>query len=172
MKIACTVLRGEGASNRSDLPDQQQGYGRKIKTIESFYQYNGKEMNDEFGLDLVDYGARWYDAKIGRFHVIDRFAEKYYEFGGYHYVANNPINSIDINGDSIYVAIDGYNYLYNNGQLFCGGDVFTPQEGTFGNTLLNALNSIASGGNFGRKLISTVASDANHDIQIREIESY
>ncbi|GEM_PF-4172795 len=40
---------------------------------------------------------------IGRFNVIDRFAEKYYRLTTYQYGANNPIKNIDVNGDSIRV---------------------------------------------------------------------
>ncbi|BDD02302.1 hypothetical protein PEPS_45820 (plasmid) [Persicobacter psychrovividus] len=42
-----------------------------------------------------------YDARIGRFHTQDRFAEKYLDFTPYQYGANNPIKFIDVNGDSI-----------------------------------------------------------------------
>jgi len=48
------------------------------------------------------YGARFYDPALGRWHVQDRFAEKYFDFTPYQYGANNPIIFIDINGDSIY----------------------------------------------------------------------
>jgi RHS repeat-associated protein len=65
------------------------------------YQYNGKELNTDFGLDLSDYGARFYDAAIGRFSSRDRFTEKYLALTPYQYGANNPIRFIDINGDSI-----------------------------------------------------------------------
>ena len=42
------------------------------------YQYNGKELNDDFGLNWNDYGARFYDPAIGRWNAIDPMGEKYY----------------------------------------------------------------------------------------------
>jgi RHS repeat-associated protein len=59
---------------------------------------------EDLGLGWYDYGARWYDAAIGRFPTIDRYAEKYYPYSSYGYVANNPIKLVDVNGDSIDVA--------------------------------------------------------------------
>jgi RHS repeat-associated protein len=78
-------------------------------TAENKYKYNGKEeqrreFSDGSGLDWYDYGARMYDAQIGRFFTQDRFAEKYSSLTLYGYVANNPIKNIDINGDTIYVV--------------------------------------------------------------------
>lgn len=46
-----------------------------------------------------------YDPALGRFHVQDRFAEKYLDFSPYQYAANNPILNIDVNGDSINVSL-------------------------------------------------------------------
>ena len=68
---------------------------------ENKYQYNGKELNEELGLDWNDYGARYYDPAIARFPSIDRFAEKFSFQSPYVYAANNPVKFIDINGDSI-----------------------------------------------------------------------
>ena len=67
------------------------------------YKYNGKELDTKKGLNWYDYGARHYNAALGRFTTNDRFAEKYYPMSPYQYGANNPVRNIDVNGDSIRV---------------------------------------------------------------------
>lgn len=62
------------------------------------YKYNGKELDRKGGLDWYDYGARHYDATLGRWHVVDLMAEKYYGVSPYSYCLNNPILLIDPNG--------------------------------------------------------------------------
>ena len=68
------------------------------------YKYNGKELDAKKGLNWYDYGARHYDAALGRFTTNDRFAEKYHSLSPYQYGANNPVNTIDINGDSLLIV--------------------------------------------------------------------
>ena len=67
------------------------------------YKYNGKELDAKKGLNWYDYGARHYDAALGRFTTNDRFAEKYHSMSPYQYGANSPVGNIDVNGDSIRV---------------------------------------------------------------------
>jgi len=62
------------------------------------YLYNGKELHSELNLDLFDYGARYYDAEVGRWWSVDPLAEKYYSTSFYGYVENNPISYNDPNG--------------------------------------------------------------------------
>ena len=52
------------------------------------YKYNGKELDRKGGLDWYDYGARMYDATLGRFMKTDRFSEKYVSLSPYQYGAN------------------------------------------------------------------------------------
>ena len=85
------------------------------------YKYNGKEFDNKKGLNWYDYGARHYDAALGRFTTNDRFAEKYYSMSPYQYGANNPVNNIDVNGDTI-VVNPNPNGLIDNVKMFFGFD--------------------------------------------------
>ena len=79
------------------------------------YQYNGKELNDEFGLHWNDYGARWYDPAVARWWSTDPLAVKYPSLSSYVYVANNPLIFIDPDGRKIKIANDRtYNMLLSS----------------------------------------------------------
>jgi RHS repeat-associated protein len=82
------------------------------------YKYNGKELQDELGLNLYDYGARNYDPALGRFFSIDRMSEMFMNLSTYQYAGNTPTYFIDRNGE--YIDISDPNgkdkYRYQNGQ--------------------------------------------------------
>jgi RHS repeat-associated protein len=62
------------------------------------YLYNGKEKQDELDLGWLDFGARQYDATIGRWLSHDPLSEKFYGISGYVAMANNPICFVDPDG--------------------------------------------------------------------------
>ena len=67
------------------------------------YKYNGKELDRKGGLDWYDYGARRYDAALGRWYAADPMVEKYYGWSPYNYCVNNPIKYIDPDGQTIVI---------------------------------------------------------------------
>ncbi len=68
------------------------------KVTDNAYKYNSKELNEDLGLNLSDYGARWYDAALGRWWSVDPLGEKFGAWSGYNYGVDNPIRFIDPDG--------------------------------------------------------------------------
>ena len=89
------------------------------------YKYNGKELDTKNGLDWYDYGARHYDAALGRFTTVDPMAEKYYQTSPYTYCLNNPVKYIDPTGQFVSPIYD------RNGML-----MGTDDEGLMGNAII------------------------------------
>ncbi|HCC17811.1 MAG TPA: hypothetical protein DEP83_04515, partial [Porphyromonadaceae bacterium] len=73
-------------------------FGEGIQTVNQPYRYNGKELDRFQNLDVYDYGARHYDAAIGRWLTVDPAAELMYNWSPYNYTLNNPLRFTDPTG--------------------------------------------------------------------------
>ena len=90
----------------------------RVTTATNHYLYNGKELNEDLGLDWYDYGFRWYDAQLGRFHSVDPIIENFPYVTPYNYAENKPINSIDLWGLQSFPMYNNANNVNGDAQDF------------------------------------------------------
>ena len=65
---------------------------------ENSYLYNGKENNEELGLNWLSFGFREYDPAIGRFPSVDPIADQFAHVSGFNYAENDPVGHVDLWG--------------------------------------------------------------------------
>ncbi len=74
------------------------------------YSLQSKEKDDEWAGEgnSIDFGARMYDPRLGRWRSMDRLAHAYPSLSPYCFVGNTPIMAIDPDGERI-IFVNGYN---------------------------------------------------------------
>jgi RHS repeat-associated protein len=106
------------------------------------YQYNGKELNEDLGLNWNHQDARFYDFAINRWSSVDPVTEGQEDFSPYHFSYDNPIRFSDPDGR----------------EPCCGGII--EEAGAFALGTFNAIGSNGLGG-AGRQDPSTLGSMAS-----------
>jgi RHS repeat-associated protein len=62
------------------------------------YGFNGKEKDSEIASDNYDFGARIYDARLGRWLSLDPLMKYFSSFSAYNFCLNSPGNYFDSDG--------------------------------------------------------------------------
>ena len=107
-----TNLDGEVSQHIEYVPFGEVFIEERNNTWNTPYLFNAKELDEETG--MYYYGARYYEPRLSLWMSTDPLEEKYPNISSYIYCANNPINAIDLHGDSISIA-------YKTGFLGFGG---------------------------------------------------
>ena len=90
-------------------------FGNTYAQTTNRFKFNGKEEQTTGNLQYLDYGARMYDNKIGRWLTQDPLSEKYYAYSQYSFSGNNPILNIDNDGKAWDTFIDAAFLIYDLG---------------------------------------------------------
>lgn len=86
------------------------------------YLFQGKELQDDFGLNIYDFHARGYMADLGRTWQPDPHAENYYGLSPYSMFANNPIRYIDPDGRDWYEHNGNYMWRRSQDEIYKDND--------------------------------------------------
>jgi RHS repeat-associated protein len=103
--LACLERRsyGEPALLKSGVEPGEGGQmpGKKYLTNANTTKegFTGKERDKHSGLDY--FGARYYDAGIGKWLSVDPLSEKYHNYSSYNYVLGNPLIYFDPDGKQV-----------------------------------------------------------------------
>ncbi|MFN0188666.1 MAG: RHS repeat-associated core domain-containing protein [Bacteroidia bacterium] len=107
------------------------------------FGFNGHEKVDEISGagKYMDFGARMYDNRIGRFLTIDPDCEKFASTSPYVFTYNNPIFFIDKNGRTGVASIEG-NTIVVRATIYYYGDIKLPEAQDMTNQIQNTCNRV------------------------------
>lgn len=94
-----TNLEGEVVQHIEYVPFGEVFIEERNNVWNTPYLFNAKEFDDETG--MYYYGARYYDPRLSLWMSTDIMQESYPNIASYTFVANNPLNYIDYDGNDI-----------------------------------------------------------------------
>ncbi len=100
--------------------------GRDFVTADYRYGFNGKEKDDEVkgNGNSLDFGARIYDPRLGKWFSLDPLQTKYPYLSPYNFVANSPMIFIDPDGKKIVITHRDQKGKVISMTIYKGGKLF------------------------------------------------
>ncbi len=101
-------------------------------------KFTGKERDTDFGFDWDYFGARYYDAEVGRYPSLDPLAGERPWESPYSYTGNNPLNRYDPDGRYWIVNHNGQYTAYGyplGGAITMNAVGFVPLAGLVNNSI-------------------------------------
>ena len=84
---------------------------RHVNSDDYLYKYNGKELQDELGLNVTAMDYRQYDNALGRFNSIAALSEMSFSTSPFAFARNNPVFWMDPSG---LLSQEFINSIWNN----------------------------------------------------------
>jgi RHS repeat-associated protein len=119
IRLSYSDSDGNGTISQSEIIEEnnyypfgmlQKGYNSNVSangnSTAQKKKYNGKELQNELGLNWYDYGARNYQPDLGRWMSTDPLADKYFSLSPYNYAGNAPTRFVDFDGQDFGIRID------------------------------------------------------------------
>lgn len=137
------------------------------------YRYNNKEITADFGVNWYFYGARWYDAAVGRWWSVDPLADKYNKWSPYNYGFNNPVLFVDPDGRGAVVSKmkddKGVTYLQVSATVYIYGNAASPDVAAALTKSVNAAWNATTTTKDGKET-TTGSKDANNVAVVFDIQ--
>ncbi|MCB9234797.1 MAG: hypothetical protein H6581_24300 [Bacteroidia bacterium] len=111
-RLGYSDLNGDGKVTKTEIIQEAHyyPYGLELQGLGTpqignphRWLFNGKENEEDFALAWQDFGARRYDAQVGKWMGVDLMAEKYYGWSPFNISLCNPIRNFDPNGNDVIV---------------------------------------------------------------------
>ncbi|MBK9229067.1 MAG: RHS repeat-associated core domain-containing protein [Ignavibacteria bacterium] len=113
--------------------------GRIYNGDSTKFGFTGKEEDEESYYNY--FGARYYDARLGRWGQVEPLMDKFVQLSPYAYSLNNPIKTKDVDGEDVVIVLSGAGFIFAGseiGQMESGADDFASK------TILNELTDYAN----------------------------
>jgi RHS repeat-associated protein len=109
LRLAFSDLDGDGEAEVSEVLQEaayypygmrHEGLAAPAVGVPHRFLFQGKELEGAFGVDWMDFGARRYDAQVGRWWGVDAMANDRSDWTPYRFGLDNPIRYLDRDGNN------------------------------------------------------------------------